>query len=158
MASFTIRDGQVDDLDQIHSMILELGRYLKYQKPPYELNKFKKDSGLLPNQPVKYFHLIVVENNISKELIGYLMYFFLIKTSSGKHFYIEDIFVKESARKTGAGSALIKEASRRATETECLSMKLHVSIFYNNKFHCIKILSFMYSYTDHDILIDLHRF
>lgn len=128
MASFAIRDGQVDDLDEIHSMMIDLNvKFLKINCTPYALDQFKRDSGLLAGQPVKYFNLIVAQDNESSNLIGYLLYYFMIKTSSGRHFYIEDIFVKEAARKTGAGSSLIREAAARALATQCIGMKLHVS-------------------------------
>lgn len=100
---------------------------MKFQRltvTPLPLERFIKDSGLTQEQPTKYFHLLVAQDNESKQLLGYLLYYFMIKTSSGKHLYVEDIFVRETARKTGVGSALIKNAASAAIRTESVGMKL----------------------------------
>lgn len=131
MSSFTIRKVKADDLKVIHQMILDLMAYQKLTVTPYPFEQFRRDSGLFPDeQPKNYFEIIVAEDTKSKELIGYLLYYFMIKTSSGKWLYVEDIFVKESARKTGAGSALLKEAASKAIESESSGIKLQVSTKY----------------------------
>lgn len=125
-SSFTVREGQLDDLPTIHGMILDLMQFQKLTVTPLPLERLIKDSGLSPDYPNKYFHLIVAQNNQSEEILGYLLYYFMIKTSAGKFVYIEDIFVKETARKSGVGSALIKNAATQAIKTESAGMKLQV--------------------------------
>ena len=125
-SSFTIREGQLEDLPTIHGMILDLMQFQKLTVTPLPLERLIKDSGLSPDNSTKYFHVIVAQDNHSNELLGYLLYYFMIKTSAGKFLYVEDIFVKESARKSGVGSALIKNAAAQAIKTESVGMKLQV--------------------------------
>lgn len=89
------------------------------------LETFKRDSGLSPDQPIPYFKVLIVESS-DGQLAGYALYFFTYKTSSGKYLYVEDIFVKEEFRKQTAGIMLMRELAKIARQNESRGMKLFV--------------------------------
>jgi GNAT superfamily N-acetyltransferase len=147
LPDITIRDAQPGDIDEVYSMMDALIRYQKLDKPPIDINVFKRDTGLFPPNTTKYFHTLVAEDG-DGVLAGYALYFFTYKPSRGKIFYIEDIFVKEEFRGKGVGHLLMKECAKRAKTVFCYCMKLQVlewnpaKAFYEDhggKFNGVKI-------------------
>lgn len=59
--------------------------------------------------------------------VGFALYFFNYSTFLGKHgLYLEDLFVRESARGAGAGKALLAALARIAVENDCGRMEWSV--------------------------------
>lgn len=57
---------------------------------------------------------------IDGEAVGVALYFFNFSTWSGKRgLYLEDLFVREAARGTGTGTALLRHLARIALERDC---------------------------------------
>jgi GNAT superfamily N-acetyltransferase len=124
----TVRDARAEDLDDIHDM---LGHLIAYQKLPHcaiDIETLKRCSGFFPPNTTSYYHAFVAEAEDSsgnKSLIGYSLDYFLFKTGpNGLVLYIEDLFVKESARGLHAGFLLLKESARRALNHSCNKMFL----------------------------------
>lgn len=122
-----IRDGTVDDLDQVHAMLLMLKSYLSNDAKPPTLEVFRRDSGLLDDNGIKFFRLFVAEDTSTKKLVGYTLYYYMYKTQAGKFVYVQDLFAQESARKTGVGSLLLRRAAKKTLEVGAIGMELHVS-------------------------------
>ena len=55
----------------------------------------------------KLFHTFVAQ--VDEEVIGMALYYYRYSTWKGKTIHLEDLIVKENARKTGAGFALYSE-------------------------------------------------
>ena len=121
----TVRPATVDDLNEVHEMIGQLFRSTDRPYLPAPRDQFKKDSGLLPGQPHRFFEIIVAQDS-SGQLVGYAIYFFMYKTNSGKYLFVEDIFVKSDVRRSGAGLQMMAHMARVAKESESEGMKLHV--------------------------------
>jgi len=61
------------------------------------------------------------------EPIGFALYFFNFSTFLGKHgLYLEDLFVRKSARGMGAGKALLAALAQIALENDCGRMEWSV--------------------------------
>lgn len=57
---------------------------------------------------------------IDGEAVGVALFFFNYSTWTGKRgLYLEDLFVREAARGTGTGSALLRHLARIAIERDC---------------------------------------
>ncbi|TRW17294.1 GNAT family N-acetyltransferase [Glacieibacterium frigidum] len=57
---------------------------------------------------------------IDGEAVGVALFFFNFSTWSGKRgLYLEDLFVREAARGTGTGTALLRHLARIAIERDC---------------------------------------
>ncbi len=72
----------------------------------------------------KVFALIAEHDS---EAIGFALYFFNYSTFLGKHgLYLEDLFVREGHRGSGAGTALLARLARIAMENDCGRMEWSV--------------------------------
>lgn len=123
---FVIREGKCDDLGDVHEMMNELFRFQHLNCHPMPLEVLKSDSGLLDGQSNKYFHLLVAEEKSSGQLVGYAIYYFWLKTSLGKILYLEDLYIRESARRHKLGLALMKRVAQVADQVKAVKIKLHV--------------------------------
>lgn len=123
-AKVVIRPALESDLDQVHSMMVVHVAYQRLQNP-VDHKRFRRDSGLCPDQPVPYFYLYVAETE-DKTLVGYALYVFHYKTTSGRILYLQDLHVTQGLRGTGVGFKLVQAMARLTRQHECLMMKLHV--------------------------------
>ncbi|MCO6465067.1 MAG: GNAT family N-acetyltransferase [Bradyrhizobiaceae bacterium] len=101
------------------SLIEALAEYEHLEKPDNAaINRLRRDAfSVLP----RFWAWLAIEN---EEAVGYAIAFetyssFLAKPTM----YLEDVFVLESARGTGAGSALFNTVLELARERECGRME-----------------------------------
>ena len=60
--------------------------------------------------PNPYFYALVCQ--VNTKIIGYSIYFYTYSTWEGRVVYIEDIYVQESYRGKGIGTAFIKHVAK----------------------------------------------
>lgn len=113
--SIVIRQATEDDAGQILEFITDLARYEKAE-----------DQVLATVGTIK--KTIFSEGSIAHALmcekdgaaIGFAVYFFNYSTWQGKKgLYLEDLYVSEKARGSGAGKALMKRLAQIAVENDC---------------------------------------
>ncbi|WP_375207755.1 GNAT family N-acetyltransferase [Hyphococcus sp.] len=120
--NITIRRALAGDEGLILSFIRELAAY---EKLSHEVVATEEHLGrtLFCDAP-KAFALIAEEGG---EPVGFALYFFNYSTFLGKHgLYLEDLFVRESARGRGAGKALLAALARIALDHDCGRMEWSV--------------------------------
>ena len=114
-----IRPAVAGDEALILGFIRELA---EYEKLAHEVVASEADltATLFCDAP-KAFALIAEQDG---EAVGFALYFFNFSTFLGKHgLYLEDLYVRESARGKGAGKALLAELARIALENDCGRME-----------------------------------
>jgi GNAT superfamily N-acetyltransferase len=109
-----IRIGQESDMPQVMDLIMELAVFEKSpESVKMTVSELEKHGfGDHPD-----FGLLVAESD--GELLGMALYYYCFSTWRGKYLYLEDLIVRESARKLGAGSKLFTALVEK-TKTEGL--------------------------------------
>lgn len=109
--SITIRQGTAEDLPAVLQLIKELATY---ENAPDEVSLTLEDMYKDGYGGRPLFELIVAD---SKGIIqGMALYFYSYSTWKGKCIYLEDIVVKENARRQGIGSKLFEALIRKARD------------------------------------------
>jgi GNAT superfamily N-acetyltransferase len=108
--------GTKKDIPLIRALILELAEYeraLPGEAPVTEKDLEKTLFGKRPAAEVLIAYL-------GKEPAGFALFFHNYSTWLGKRgIYLEDLFVRPSARKHGVGFALLQALARLAVERDC---------------------------------------
>ena len=108
--------GTKKDIPLIRALILELAEYeraLPGEAPVTEKDLEKTLFGKRPAAEVLIAYL-------GQEPAGFALFFHNYSTWLGKRgIYLEDLFVRPSARKHGVGFALLKALARLAIERDC---------------------------------------
>ena len=108
--------GTKNDVPLIRALILELAEYeraLPGEAPVTERDLAKTLFGKNPAAEVLIAYL-------GKEPAGFALFFHNYSTWLGKRgIYLEDLFVRPSARKHGVGFALLQAIARVALERDC---------------------------------------
>lgn len=109
--SIIIRQGTAEDLPAVLQLIKELAAY---EKAPYEVTLTLEDmyNDGFGEKPL--FELIVADSEGSIQ--GMALYFYSYSTWKGRCIYLEDIVVKENARRQGIGSKLFKALISKAKD------------------------------------------
>ena len=108
-----IRSANNDDLDSLLLLIKKLARYEgNIPTVTYEL----LSKGGFGDTPV-FSTIVALENNI---LIGYAIYYFKFSAVKGStRLYLEDLYVSQKCRGSGAGKALLKHLAKLALSKNC---------------------------------------
>ncbi|MFI5806528.1 GNAT family N-acetyltransferase [Streptomyces sp. NPDC051561] len=104
-----IRNATVDDLPEILSMIRELA---EYEKALDEVRATEEQlrRALFGESPAAYAHIAETADG---EVVGYAVWFLNFSTWRGVHgIYLEDLYVRPTARGGGHGKALLTELAR----------------------------------------------
>lgn len=108
--------GTKKDIPLIRALILELAEYeraLPGEAPVTEKDLEKTLFGKVPAAEVLIAYL-------GNEPAGFALFFHNYSTWLGKRgIYLEDLFVRPSARKHGVGFALLQAVARLAVERDC---------------------------------------
>ncbi|MFF3016335.1 GNAT family N-acetyltransferase [Streptomyces sp. NPDC057939] len=108
-----IRDAEVADVPVIRSMIRELA---EYEKVPHEARASEEQlrEALFGERPAAFAHIAEGEDG---EPVGFAVWFLSFSTWRGVHgIYLEDLYVRPSARGGGHGKALLAELARTCVE------------------------------------------
>jgi GNAT superfamily N-acetyltransferase len=98
-----IRTARVDDVPVVVSLIRELA---EYEREPDAVEATADDihTALFGPSPAAFCHVAEQDG----EVVGFALWFLNFSTWTGKHgIYLEDLFVRPSARGTGLGKALL---------------------------------------------------
>lgn len=112
--SYTIRKANEMDVPLILQFIKELADYEKLlhevvaTEDILKLNIFEKKAA----------HVLIAE--VDEEAVGFALYFYNFSTFLGKpNLYLEDLYVRPSARGTGVGKGLLAALGQVAVENGC---------------------------------------
>lgn len=106
-----IRKGNIDDLPQVHALIVELA---EFERAPLEVTNTLEDmerDGFGENPIYKIF---VAES--AEGIVGVALYYIAYSTWKGRTIYLEDLVVTERMRRIGIGKKLFKAVAQDAKE------------------------------------------
>jgi GNAT superfamily N-acetyltransferase len=109
-----IRTATPDDIPVIHSLVRELAEYEKAleeaRATPEQLRE-----ALFGRNPAAYAH--IAQDDATGEPVGFSLWFLNFSTWRGVHgIYLEDLYVRPTARGAGHGKALLTELARICRE------------------------------------------
>lgn len=110
-----IRPAKPEDVAEIHAMVRELA---EYEKAPDEAKATPEQlhDALFGAHPAVFAHIAEDE---SGHVVGMAVWFLNYSTWTGKHgIYLEDLYVRPSARGTGYGKALLAQLARICVERD----------------------------------------
>lgn len=110
----TIRRARETDAPEIFAMINELA---EYEKQPHDVTSTEQDvrEHLFGNDPKVFAHIAEIDGKVQ----GMALWFLNYSTWQGRHgIWLEDLYVRESARGRGLGTALLKELARTAVAND----------------------------------------
>lgn len=117
--SISIRRAGADDAGVIHEFICELARYER-EPDAVEATPGSLRADLASNAPP--FECLIAE--LDAEPVGFALFFHNYSTWRGRRgLYLEDLFVSERHRGSGAGGALLRALAELATERGCARME-----------------------------------
>ncbi|WP_328872222.1 GNAT family N-acetyltransferase [Streptomyces sp. NBC_00287] len=109
-----IRTATPADIPVIHALVRELA---EYEKAPDEANATEEQlhEALFGDRPAAYAHIAV--DDTTGEPVGFALWFLNFSTWRGVHgIYLEDLYVRPTARGAGHGKALLTELARICVE------------------------------------------
>ncbi|MFF7385974.1 GNAT family N-acetyltransferase [Streptomyces griseoluteus] len=109
-----IRTARPDDVPVIHTMIRELAEYEK-EPDAARATEAQLHEALFGERPAAFAHLAV--DDATGEPAGFALWFLNFSTWRGVHgVYLEDLYVRPTARGGGHGRALLTELARICAE------------------------------------------
>ena len=117
--TLTLRHATEQDFPAVLALVRELAVY--QQTPERVLNTVEQMKA-----EKEYFRCLVAETN-QHEIIGIATYFFAYYTWVGKSLYLDDLYVKQSARGKGAGAQLLDAIIAIAKKENCKRVRWQVS-------------------------------
>ncbi|GCB48173.1 GNAT family N-acetyltransferase [Streptomyces sp. NL15-2K] len=105
-----IRAATPADIPALHTLIRELAEYEKALEEA-KATENQLHEALFGERPAAYAHLAV--DDTTHEVVGYAIWFLNFSTWRGVHgIYLEDLYVRPTARGGGHGKALLSELAR----------------------------------------------
>ena len=117
-----IRKSIKEDCDIILNLIKELATFqggcknVKTTVSMLERDGFGEDP---------YFICLLAEVKSTKKVVGYAFFVYNFSFTHGKGIHLEDLYVKESFRRLGIGSKLLKSVGEYAKKEDCNALFLH---------------------------------
>lgn len=121
MSNLVIRDAVETDVAAILEMIIELA---VYEKEPDAVKTTEADLreslfGSTKSKVGQPSAFALIAENESGEAIGFALWFLNYSTWLGKHgIYLEDLYVRQDSRGTGAGKALLRRLAQICVERD----------------------------------------
>jgi GNAT superfamily N-acetyltransferase len=117
-----VRFGTVDDAALVHRLIQHLAEYEQDGEAVQLTLDALRQQMALPTPP---FECLLAERDARPA--GFALFFHTYSTWTGKRsLYLEDLFVVESERGNGVGSALLRRLAGIAVERDCGRIELSV--------------------------------
>jgi len=109
-----IRPATVDDVPVLVELIVELATYER-EPEQAQATAEQLDSALFAAEPAVF--CLIAEEEPTGDVVGFALWFRTFSTWLGRHgIYLEDLFVRPSARRAGHGRALLAELAHIAVE------------------------------------------
>ena len=118
MSNINIKKADISDLSELHQLILE---FATFQKTPEKVSITLAD--ITSNAEV--FKALIVRDG--EAAIGFATYYFGFSSWSGRHLYLDDLYLKEAYRNQGLGHRIMDTLENLAKEQGCKSMRWLVS-------------------------------
>jgi GNAT superfamily N-acetyltransferase len=118
-SAHSIRSATLDDVSTLHALVCELA---EFEKLRHAVTATESDlrHALVGEHPCAEAILA----HLAGEPVGFALYFQNYSTFVGKPgLYLEDLYVRPSARGSGVGRALFIEVARRAAQRRCGRME-----------------------------------
>ncbi len=116
---FEIREGRVDDIPAVFSLVRELA---VYERSPDAVVTTPEEYVELMKEEL--FKIFVAE--VEGEVVGMALYYYTFSTWKGKMLYLEDFVVRQKFRRAGIGHALFEKVIEEARQNQCALMKWQV--------------------------------
>jgi GNAT superfamily N-acetyltransferase len=109
-----IREAKPSDVKAIHAMICELALY---EREPEAVMATEADLSAHLFSDTPHLFALVAEDESSGEALGMAIWFLNYSTWLGRHgIYLEDLYVRESARGRGIGESLLRHLAKLCIE------------------------------------------
>ena len=109
-----IRKAEKEDINEILSLVKELAVFEKAPQEVINTAEDMKNDGFA-NYPLFGSFVAIFKN----EIIGFALYYYRYSTWKGKCLYLEDLYVKERFRRSGAGKKLFEKILKKAKNENC---------------------------------------
>jgi len=114
----SIKKAEIWDFEEIHRMILDFATFQKTpEKVSISVQEMLEDADIINA-------LIIKEKDVS---IGFATYYFGYSSWSGKHLYLDDIYIETAHRGNGLGHKIMDKLESIARSNNCKSMRWLVS-------------------------------
>ncbi|MEM1399654.1 MAG: GNAT family N-acetyltransferase [Pseudomonadota bacterium] len=121
--AFTIRTARRDDAVAILEMIQELA---DFENEPDAVNASVADIAEAGWGKAPRFDALIAEDPNGAPL-GFALYYRTFSTWEGRHgIFVEDLYVKQAARGSGIGRALLAEVAKVTVSEGCIRLELNV--------------------------------
>lgn len=118
-----VRKAHEADFPQIIDLIKEFALFQKTPEKVFiSLDQMIKDKDI--------FQCLVAASK--NEIVGFASYFFTYYSWTGRGLHLDDLYVKESFRKTGTGKKLLDDIINLAKEEKCKNVRWMVSGWNRN--------------------------
>ena len=108
------RAARAADVPAVHALIVELARF---EQAEDEVNL--SVAQLRADFDAGRYECLVVEPEVGGAVVGFALVFHTYSTWEGTCLYLEDLFVLEHARGSGAGLLLLRQVARLAAARSC---------------------------------------
>jgi len=108
-----IRRCRTDDVPALHAMIRELAEYEQVAHA-VQLTGAELHDALFGARPAAFAHL--AEDDRTGEPLGFALWYVSFSTWQGPGIHLEDLYVRDRARGSGLGTALLRELARVCAE------------------------------------------
>lgn len=112
--SVSVRPATPSDASLIHQFIRDLAEYEKLLDA-VEASEADTAAALFGDQPRAFADIAEIDG----QPVGFALWFYNYSTFVGRHgIYLEDLFVRPSARGSGAGKALLANLAKRCVDED----------------------------------------
>ncbi|WP_129358251.1 GNAT family N-acetyltransferase [Rothia uropygioeca] len=116
MSSPVIRSAVPEDIAEIRQLIVELAVYEK-EPDAVKLTEEKLANDVFAEHPAVFVYVAEAPAGSGHRIDGFALWFLNYSTWEGVHgIYLEDLFVREDSRGSGAGKALLRSLAQTAID------------------------------------------
>lgn len=118
MSDISITKASTSDYPELHGMIVE---FATFQRTPEKVSITAED--MIAN--ADDFKALMIRDG--ETAIGFATYYFGFSSWSGRHLFLDDLYLKEAYRSQGLGHRIMDTLESLAKEQDCKTMRWLVS-------------------------------